>query len=55
MPKDTCRKNALKMDTGFVLVATAENFTNWRMRGTVVPGASIRFMTSPGDGSTRED
>jgi hypothetical protein len=55
MPKDTCRKNALKMDTGFVLVATAENFTNWRMSGTVVPVAGIPFMISPEDGSTRAD
>jgi hypothetical protein len=55
MPKDICRKNALKMDTGFVLVVTVDIFTNWRMRGTVVPVAGIPFMISPEDGSTRAD
>jgi len=52
---DICRKNASKMDTGFVLVVDAENTTNWGMAEGVVRGATIPFMTFQADGSTTGD
>jgi len=52
---DICRKNASKMDTGFVLVVDTENLTNYGMAGGVVQGVNIPFMTFQGDGSTTGD
>jgi hypothetical protein len=52
---DICRKNALKMDTGFVPVVVLEDTTSYEMEEGVVQGVATPFTTFQGDGSTMGD
>jgi hypothetical protein len=50
-----CQKNALKMDTDFVLVVINANFTNCLAAGVVVLDVNTLFMTFLDDGLIVED
>ena len=55
MLENTCQKNALKMDTDFVLVVINENFINCLAAVAVALDVNIPFMTSPEDGLIMDD
>ena len=50
-----CQKNALKMDTDFVLVVINANFTNCLAAGVVALDVNTLFITFLGDGLIVED